>query len=313
MRVLLPFCLLLSVAAGPRRVCGQAAASSSRVSGAGSGGSTAAKVFRISGVVVNSRDGSPVAKCEVRVTDAALPQRRAFGAGGGGFQGRFPEGIGGLIGDSGSGGNRQGPFGGGQPGGAGRRGGGDAGSSAPEPATTDAQGRFSIVVPHQGVWHLTATARGFRVQNYEPHDGFWEGVVVSAAAPETAVRFRLAADGTISGTVYDEAGEGVRKAEIRVWRVQPPMANTAQRPDVSAGFGLTDDRGQYEVSGLAPGEYRLRVTARPWYATAAHPSNGAPESGPIARCGVSRDLVSGSDGRERGDGRGGERRGGAPG
>ena len=33
-----------------------------------------------------------------------------------------------------------------------------------------------------------------------------------------------------------------------------------------AGAGQTDDRGRYEIGGLAPGIYRLRVQAQPWYA-----------------------------------------------
>ena len=222
-------------------------------------------------MVVSSRDGSPVPHCELRVTDAAQGQGRGGAAfsGAAGFQGRFAGGpaggLGGIDGGFGrAGGSPQIDFGAGQPGGGGGRrpGSESTGSSIPEPAITDARGQFSLVVPHAGVWRLIATARGFRPQSYAAHDGFWAGVVVSAAAPETALRFPLAQDGIISGTVYDEAGEAVRKAQVRVERVQPATANVAQRMNNQAGFGTTDDRGSYEISGLAPGDYRLRVTAK---------------------------------------------------
>ena len=42
-----------------------------------------------------------------------------------------------------------------------------------------------------------------------------------------------------------------------------------------AGATQTDDRGHYELAGLAPGAYRLRVEARPWYAS----GGGAPVLG----------------------------------
>ena len=56
----------------------------------------------------------------------------------------------------------------------------------------------------------------------------------------------------ILGRVTDSAGEPVRDAVVMI------VAATASHPDMAA---LTDDRGEYHLSGLAPGMYRVGVNA----------------------------------------------------
>ena len=102
---------------------------------------------------------------------------------------------------------------------------------------------------------------GYRLQAYEQHESFSSGVVLTDAAPSAAVTFRLAPDAVLSGVVFDEAGEPVAAAQVQAQDV------TAGSNDRLAGLAQTDDRGHYELAGLAPGGYRLRVDARPWYAS----------------------------------------------
>jgi Carboxypeptidase regulatory-like domain len=222
------------------------------------------KVFRITGVAISSHDGSPIPYC--RLTATAVRDNPVSGGRGGrggfgpgGFGGGVPMtmvdagGIGdvrldGLIDEARGGDQRRG------------------GPTEPENSTVaDAQGHFSLSVPHAGGWRLVGTARGFRSQSYDEHGGFYSQIVLTDAVPVYSLTFRMARDSVISGVVYDEAGEPVRQARVSAELVpvrvegQPPVAAR------QVGGATTDDRGHYEMSGLAPGSYRVRVQAQPWY------------------------------------------------
>ena len=223
--------------------------------------------LRITGTVTSSRDGSPVARCTLTLTPAApdedrsgleregsprisRPGNRAGNADGLGSEQLFS--VNQIT--------------------RGRPGGQRAGSQADELiATTDAQGRFTVAVPHAGAWHLAAVARGFRSQGYQQHEQFSTAVVLSANTPDLHVDFILKPSASISGFVLDEAGEAVAAGQVALQRKQPSDEPGAPVRWISAGFAQTDDRGHYESTGLPDGEYRLAVTAHPWYATPAPP------------------------------------------
>ena len=140
----------------------------------------------------------------------------------------------------------------------------------PGEVTADVSGRFTVELPHGGAWRVTGAARGFRGQDYDAHDGFFSAVVLIDTAPEFSLTFRLVPDSVVTGLVLDEAGEPVESAQVMAELVPEPdpgIPATANRlrPRAS-GASQTDDRGRYEIGGLAPGNYRLRVQARPWYA-----------------------------------------------
>ncbi|WP_161570986.1 carboxypeptidase-like regulatory domain-containing protein [Granulicella sibirica] len=130
----------------------------------------------------------------------------------------------------------------------------------------DDQGRFALDVPSDGTWSVVASARGYRRQEFDEHDGFFTGVVLTRTSPSYDLVFRVAPDGVIRGTVTDEAGEPVRGAQVRLFTVHPEARATDQSPLLSREFGQTDDLGQYEFAELAPGEYEVEVQAHPWYA-----------------------------------------------
>jgi hypothetical protein len=86
--------------------------------------------------------------------------------------------------------------------------------------------------------------------------------------------------------VYDESGEPVAQAQVSAELVperDPGSPGAAVRPRI-AGAGQIDDLGRYEIGGLAPGSYRLRVQARPWYSSSGNGMvlfhNGQPVSPP---------------------------------
>ena len=143
------------------------------------------------------------------------------------------------------------------------------GGSQQSATDTDERGHFVLTLASGGDWTLRASARGYRSQALDEHQGFSTSVVLTERAPTYDVLFRLAPDSAITGVILDEGSEPVRQAQISVFSVPRPEAGGVQPPAVRAGAAMTDDRGRYEASGLAPGDYRISVQARPWYAAGA--------------------------------------------
>ncbi|QNI35463.1 carboxypeptidase-like regulatory domain-containing protein [Edaphobacter albus] len=134
---------------------------------------------------------------------------------------------------------------------------------------TDDQGRFALTLPSAGAWRLTASASGFVTQAYEEHDNYSSAVVLSAANPSTRLQFSLPPEAEITGTVIDEAGEPVRDARVTLQHRASTSPDRKEQPFQARMSVQTDDRGIYEFAGLAPGDYRVLVNARPWYSMAS--------------------------------------------
>ena len=212
--------------------------------------------FRIAGTAVSTRDGSPIPFCRMQLAPATDANAAA------------PPGIDGPDRFGRGDGSRSRPFPG--RGRAGETSADAAGANGATDILTDAHGHFAFSPAHAGEWRLTGVAHGFRRQYYDAHDGFFADIVLSAAVPAVNLQFRMAPDGEISGLVLDEAGEPVVNGQVFVEQAPPLNGSDEQvaayRP---VGNASTDDRGRYEVGGLAPGPYRVRVQAQPWYAVGA--------------------------------------------
>lgn len=207
---------------------------------------TVKPIYRVTGVAVSRRDAAPVPYCHMQISEssnAALPQ----------------------------GGPRRSP------------------TSARQPNEIDADvhGRFEFTLDHAGAYVLTGSAREYRRQNFDEHERFFSSIVLTPAEPAANVTFQMEKDAAISGLVLDEAGEAVRNAQV----VAEAPGQLEERPGRTnrrgggrqAGFSQTDDRGRYELTGLAPGSYRLRVTAQPWYAQGARNAQTTnPASGDVS-------------------------------
>jgi hypothetical protein len=142
---------------------------------------------------------------------------------------------------------------------------------------SDGQGRFSITAPGAGRWRLTANAHGFRTQAYDQHEGFSSMIVLTAAEPTLSLTFRMTPDAVIDGLAFDEAGEAIRQGQVRAELLTADATGRERRQQT--GFSQTDDRGHYEIIGLAPGLYKLSIQARPWYASGGTPRFGGPLPG----------------------------------
>src|SRR5206468_5450232 len=72
------------------------------------------------------------------------------------------------------------------------------------------------------------------------------------------IDLRVVRGGVITGRVLDEDGEPLARAVVTVQRYQYVRGERQLSP---AGGDQTDDRGQYRVFGLPPGDYYVSATA----------------------------------------------------
>ncbi len=213
----------------------------------------AAPVYEIQGVAVSSRNGAPVPFCRLSVEVA--PSNTPIQSGSGSGQSSTPR-------FSTNGRTAQRSVG--RPNAAPPR-------TSKNEVVADAAGHFTVEVPEAGSWRLLGVARGFHSQIFEEHQGFYTAIVLTPSAPIFHATFRMTPDASIAGVLLDEAGEPVRLAQVFAERVAPELPGESNAatggPMRQVEAAMTDDRGHYELAGLAPGNYLVRVQAQPWYAS----------------------------------------------
>ncbi|MFY9343627.1 MAG: carboxypeptidase-like regulatory domain-containing protein, partial [Planctomycetota bacterium] len=114
-------------------------------------------------------------------------------------------------------------------------------------ATADQNGNWELHhVPSRAAVQVSAVAKGFaRQQRPNIELSLEQAVVVNFALhPGTAIR----------GEVVDGNGRPIAGASVEAW----PSPATASGPFQ----GRSDDAGVFEVPGLGPGKYRVRIAAR---------------------------------------------------
>ena len=124
-------------------------------------------------------------------------------------------------------------------------------------------GAFAFRGLPAGKYSLEAARRGYIKSGYDAHEHFSTAIVTGGDADSEHLVFRLTPQAVLSGKIYDEAGDPVRRANVALYR-----------QDQSTGVGLihrvggarTDDHGSYELPELRAGTYFISVTAKPWYA-----------------------------------------------
>ncbi len=80
-------------------------------------------------------------------------------------------------------------------------------------------------------------------------------------APSAPVIVRLVRCGAFTGTVADHDGQPVRKASV--FAIPKPAAGLPMRPfdlRISGTYAQTDERGQYRLYNLPPGEYAIAAS-----------------------------------------------------
>jgi hypothetical protein len=135
--------------------------------------------------------------------------------------------------------------------------------SATTSLITGDDGAFAFTNLAAGKYSLAGARRGFIQSFFNQHENYATAIVTGGAADSEHLVFRLTPQAVLTGHVFDEAGDPVRKASVSLYR-----------EDRNMGAGLThriagvrtDDRGIYEFAELPAGTYFLSSYAKPWYA-----------------------------------------------
>jgi hypothetical protein len=134
------------------------------------------------------------------------------------------------------------------------------GGGRPHAASTDEQGRYRITGLTAGTYTVTAAKSGFVDGAFGQRRSSGTGTPVELADAQQAanIDIKLARGGVVTGHVLDEEGEPLARAVVTVLRQQYVRGQKQLAP---AGSDQTDDRGQYRVFGLSPGDYFVSAAA----------------------------------------------------
>jgi hypothetical protein len=130
-------------------------------------------------------------------------------------------------------------------------------------ARTDGSGRFRFDGLPTGKYGLRAAANGAGAAIYGANAAREVGEIISLGAGETreGLTLRFIHTGTIAGRVLNGDGDPLPGIAVSLLRVS---RNLGERVLVNYRNSATDDRGEYRIPNLEPGQYYLR----------ANPQNG---------------------------------------
>ncbi|HZD31906.1 MAG TPA: carboxypeptidase regulatory-like domain-containing protein, partial [Candidatus Angelobacter sp.] len=138
----------------------------------------------------------------------------------------------------------------------------------------DTTGRFTFSTVPAGKYTLLGSGQGYRSQGYHQHGEYFIGIAVGSDLDSEHITFRLVADARIEGIVVDDDGEPIRNANVQLYQRGHETGRQSTRQITGS---VTDDRGHYVFSHLAPGTYYVAVSARPWYAQYPNPGEPVPD------------------------------------
>jgi protocatechuate 3,4-dioxygenase beta subunit len=126
--------------------------------------------------------------------------------------------------------------------------------------TTDASGRFALANVPAGRQTVLIRADGFFVEPTTPNTPFVpraEVPVTIGAAPVAMPNVLMVRGGTISGKVVDPQGRPLPFVRVQALRPAAGPLNSGVMPDFANR--MTDDRGEYRMFFVPPGEYVIRA------------------------------------------------------
>jgi hypothetical protein len=139
-----------------------------------------------------------------------------------------------------------------------------SGEAIPEgrTASTNGQGRFEITELPAGRYTLNASRAGYLGLSYGQSRPGEQGRPIELADAQVFPNadFTLQHTALISGHVFDEAGEPLAGANVLT--LQMRFFNGRRRLTPVRGSAVTDDTGQFRLSGLEPGEYYVQASSR---------------------------------------------------
>ena len=129
--------------------------------------------------------------------------------------------------------------------------------------TTDTQGRYEFADLPEGRYTISASKGGFVTLQFGQRRPFEPGRPVTVADGQTLehVDFTLPRGSAITGHVMDEFGEPITGVQVQVQRYTY-LPGGQRRLMFAGAAGSTDDRGEFRVFGLMPGEYIVSTLVR---------------------------------------------------
>lgn len=137
---------------------------------------------------------------------------------------------------------------------------GTGGGSSRSTLTDDA-GRFEVTGLAGGRYTVTVSKTGFVTLSFGQRRPRQPPMPLTVGEGQRleGVDFQLPRGGVITGRVLDENGDAVPGIPVRVLRSAYQMGERTLLP---AGADQTDDRGEYRVFGLPPGDYVVSAQPR---------------------------------------------------
>jgi 5-hydroxyisourate hydrolase-like protein (transthyretin family) len=145
------------------------------------------------------------------------------------------------------------------------------GERKPYSTSSDASGRFLFQNVEAGKYQLWVERTGYVHQAYGQRstEPFSRGTTLTVAPGQklTGIDFRLIPAAVITGRITDEDGEPLANSSVEVMRF---AYRDGKRDLVPAGGGNSNDRGEYRIFGLAPGQYFVGATFQQGWSGAAY-------------------------------------------
>jgi hypothetical protein len=136
------------------------------------------------------------------------------------------------------------------------------GGAAPAPfVVTDVDGRFEFLERRVGRYAMQATKAGYVPYLFGRLSDRGEMFDVLAGQRIDRGTMRLSRAAVISGQVADDAGEPILEATVAAWRIEFPQPGMRWLQLIREV--RTDDRGEYRLHGLMPGQYQIAASRNP--------------------------------------------------
>jgi len=149
---------------------------------------------------------------------------------------------------------------------------------------TDESGHFEFMGVPAGKYSLQGARRGYVTSTFDQHEQYSTAVVTGPDLSTDKLVFRLMPLALITGHVLDESGEGVRDAQLHLFKEDH---SGGMSRIVGVGHSSADDRGYFDFPLMPPGTYFVSASGSPWYAV--HPLAGL--SGDPARISPELDVA----------------------
>lgn len=171
-------------------------------------------------------------------------------------------------------------------------------------ATSDDEGRFRFEGLAAGRYQLAGEKAGFVPGEYGARSRSGIGIQIALSPGQTIdnLEFRLTPQAVVRGTVFDQDGEPVNRAQVAIARRQFFNGKWSM---AAVAAQMTQDTGEFRFATLPPGRYYIFATAFPMPGQQANaPAAGPPQESyittwhpdaPDLESSVPLDLAPGAD------------------